>query len=95
MVSTPRTLLKVQKNKNITLPVSAMKRYHLATGDYLQVQETPAGLLLKPMKLVDASQAYFWTKEWQEGEREADEDIRAGRVKKFKNIKDLVRDLRS
>jgi hypothetical protein len=26
-----------------------------------------------------ADQAWFWTAEWQEGEREADEDIAAGR----------------
>lgn len=29
--------------------------------------------------------AYFWTREWQEDEREADEDIRAGRVTRFDN----------
>ena len=36
-------------------------------------------------KKIPKSQAYFWTKEWQEGERRADEDIKAGRVKKFKS----------
>jgi hypothetical protein len=31
-------------------------------------------------KPVDADQTWFGTREWQEGEGEADEDIRAGRV---------------
>jgi hypothetical protein len=31
--------------------------------------------------------------EWQEGEREADEDIRAGRVKQFTSVEDVLRDL--
>src|SRR5438045_6764545 len=31
------------------------------------------------------SQAWFWTPEWQEGEREADEDLAAGRTTKFKS----------
>ena len=31
--------------------------------------------------------------EWQQGEREADEDIRAGRVKEFASVEDLIRDL--
>jgi hypothetical protein len=31
--------------------------------------------------------------EWQEGEREADEDIRAGRVKEFTSVEHLIRDL--
>jgi len=46
-----------------------------------------------PKKLVDKSQAYFWTKRWQESEREADEDIKAGRVKTFDSVDELIKDL--
>jgi hypothetical protein len=41
----------------------------------------------------DPDQAYFWTKEWQAGEREADNDIAAGRVKTFDAMDDLIADL--
>ncbi len=30
------------------------------------------------MREIDPEQAWFWTPEWQQGEREADEDIAAG-----------------
>ena len=46
-----------------------------------------------PKKIVDKSQAYFWTKQWQEGEKEADKDIRAGRVKTFDSVEELIKDL--
>jgi hypothetical protein len=46
-----------------------------------------------PKKLVDKSQAYFWTRRWQEGEREADKDIEAGRVKTFDSVDELIKDL--
>lgn len=46
-----------------------------------------------PKKLVDKSQAYFWTRKWQEGERAADEDIKAGRVKTFDSVDELIKDL--
>jgi hypothetical protein len=46
-----------------------------------------------PKKLVDKSQAYFWTRWWQQGEREADEDIKAGRVKSFGSVDELIKDL--
>jgi hypothetical protein len=46
-----------------------------------------------PKRLVDKSQAYFWTKKWQEAERETDEDIKAGRVKAFESVDDLIKDL--
>ncbi len=47
-------------------------------------------IVLTPKKLVDAGQAYFWTEEWQKGERKADEDIKAGRVKRFKSAAEAV-----
>ena len=90
-----RSVVKVQKNKNITLPIWLMHRFHVRAGDFVQLEEARNGVLIKPAKLIDPSQAYFWTKEWQEGEREADEDRRQGRVKKFKSVKDLMKDLRS
>lgn len=34
----------------------------------------------KKIKKIPCDQGWFWTKEWQEMEREADEDIAAGRV---------------
>jgi bifunctional DNA-binding transcriptional regulator/antitoxin component of YhaV-PrlF toxin-antitoxin module len=88
-----RAIVKVQKNKNITLPMWLIHRFHVGVGDFVRLEETKDGVLLKPAKLIDPSQAYFWTKEWQEGEREADEDIRTGRVKTIKSIKELMRDL--
>jgi hypothetical protein len=51
-------------------------------------------VVLRPAKLVDPSQAYFWTKEWQAGEREAERDIRRGRVHAYKGIKELIKDLK-
>ena len=72
----PSVLLKVQKNKNITLPTAVMTRFHLSAGDFIRLEDTTEGVLLKPAKLVDPSQAYFWSKEWQQGEREAEDDIR-------------------
>jgi antitoxin PrlF len=39
------------------------------------------------------SQAYYWIKEWQEAEREASADIKAGRVKTFDNAEELLADL--
>ena len=49
--------------------------------------------VVTPKKLVDKSQAYFWTEEWQKGEAEAEADIRAGRVKTFDSVEELLEDL--
>jgi hypothetical protein len=50
-------------------------------------------VVLVPKRLVDKSQAYFWTKKWQESEKEAVEDIKAGRVKTFDSAEELIKDL--
>jgi len=90
-----QVVVKVQKNKNITLPLWVIRRFHVEEGDFVRLEETKEGVLLKPAKLIDPSQAYFWTKEWQAGEQEAQEDIRKGRIKKFKSVKELMEDLSS
>jgi hypothetical protein len=38
-------------------------------------------------------QAYFWTREWQAGVREAEADIAAGRVTEYDSVEDLWADL--
>ena len=91
----PNAIVKVQKNKNITLPMWLIRRLHVGVGDFIRLEETHDGVLIKPAKLIDPSQAYFWTKQWQAGEREVEDDLHKGRVKAFKSVKELMRDLRS
>jgi len=43
--------------------------------------------------MIDKRQAYFWTPEWQEGEKKASEDIKAGRVKIFDTVDELIDEL--
>ena len=37
--------------------------------------------------------SWFWSKKWQQMEKEADEDIKQGKVRKAKNLKELIRKL--
>lgn len=46
-------------------------------------------------KVIPKNQWWFWTKEWQEKELEADEDIRAGRLSgPYQNRRKLSRVLK-
>ncbi len=40
--------------------------------------------------LIDQSQAYFQTEQWQAGEREAEADIEAGRIHRFERVEDAL-----
>jgi len=40
--------------------------------------------------IIDYDQRYWWMEEWQKGEREAEKDIRAGRVRSFEDAESLI-----
>jgi AbrB family looped-hinge helix DNA binding protein len=86
-------VLQIRQNFQITLPAVIRKRLHLNIGDILETEIRDGKIIIVPKKAIDAQQAWFWTKEWQEAEKEAEADLRAGRVKKFKNVEDLINDL--
>lgn len=53
------------------------------------------GNILKviPKELIDKSQMWFWTKEHQKAEKEAELEFRQGEGKKVKNVKELIDEL--
>jgi len=76
------TLMKVRPKGQITLPDAIREAARLSEGDYLEVSVEEGTIVMRPKKLIDADQAWFWTDEWQRGEREASEDIGRGRVRR-------------
>jgi len=88
-------IVKVARRGQITLPSSLRKAAQIQEGDYLRFIVKDGAISVVVQKLVDREQGYFWTREWQEGEREADEDIRIGRLKTFDSVDDLIAELRS
>jgi len=84
---------KVTRHGQITLPASVRKELGVEEGDLMEIEIIDEKAVLIPKKLVDKNQAYFWTKEWQEAEREASGDIKAGRVKTFDSPEELIKDL--
>jgi antitoxin MazE len=87
------TYSKVTRHGQITLPAPVRKSLGIEEGDMVEIEVIDEKAVLIPKKLVDKSQSYFWTKKWQDEEKEADNDIKAGRVKDFDSVEELVKDL--
>jgi antitoxin PrlF len=87
-----RTTLRAKGQ--LTLPDDIRKAARLEEGDLLDAEITPDGILLRPQKLIDATQAWFWTPEWQAGEREADADLATGRTEGFESGGEFLEALR-
>lgn len=87
------SLTKVTRHGQITIPAALRKQVGIEEGDLVELQIVDDHIVLTPKKLIDKSQAYFWTTEWQEAERQAQADIEAGRIKEFASVDELFADL--
>lgn len=87
------SLTKVTRNGQITLPTGVRRALGIEEGDFIEVQVREDQVVLTPKRLVDKSQAYFWTRSWQAAETEAEADIKAGRVRVFDSADALIEDL--
>jgi AbrB family looped-hinge helix DNA binding protein len=84
-------LTKISPKHQITIPKEAFDKLGLEIGDFLEVETTEEGLLLVPKKLISKDQAWFWTKEWQLKEKEADEAIARGEISEpFEAAEELI-----
>ena len=83
-------LTKVTRNFQVSIPKEIRDRLRIEQGDIIEVAERHGEIIMIPKRLIDADQAWFWTPEWQQDERKADEDIRAGRVSgPFKTVEEM------
>jgi AbrB family looped-hinge helix DNA binding protein len=85
---------KLTRHGQITIPASVRKELGVEEGDLVEIEVVDEKAVLIPKRLVDKNQAYFWTKKWQDAEKEADEDVRAGRVQGFDSVEELIKDLK-
>ncbi len=83
-------LIQVRRKAQLTIPQSVRQKLGIEEGDFLDVQVRSGEIVLKVKKLIDKEQAWFWTDRWQQGEKKAEEDIRAGRVHLFPDSKSAV-----
>jgi AbrB family looped-hinge helix DNA binding protein len=87
------TLIRLRPKGQITIPDDVRRQVRVTEGDYLAVSVRDGAIVLEPKAVVDASQAWFWTQEWQSGEKEASGDIAAGRTRRFESDEDFLASL--
>ena len=73
-------IVKLRDKSQVTVPKEIVKKYNLSQGDKLEFVPEEDGIKIRPVITVPKSQAWFWNEKWQKGEKEADEDIKKGRV---------------
>ncbi len=69
------TVMKISPQGQIRIPKKVMQTLNIEKGDYVEVEIAQNQIILKPRKLIDPAQGWYWTKEWQKMEAEVDQEI--------------------
>ena len=83
-------LVQLRKKSQITLPQSVRQELGIEEGDVFDIKVRDGEIVLRAKKVIDKEQAWFWSKRWQEGEKEAEEEILEGRVHTFKDAEEGI-----
>ncbi|THV35788.1 AbrB/MazE/SpoVT family DNA-binding domain-containing protein [Glycomyces buryatensis] len=80
----------MRQKGQVTLPKEVREALKVKEGDYVRFNIHEDGeVTMEGMAMVSADQRWFWTPEWQAGEREADEQIAAGGGKVFHDLDEM------
>jgi len=69
------TVMKISPQGQIRIPRKFMEILGLEAGDYIEALLEEGHIALKPRTLIDPAQGWYWTKEWQEAEKEVDGEV--------------------
>lgn len=87
------SLVQVREKAQITIPSRIRKALGIKEGDYLEAKIEDNKIIFIPKILIDKAEAVTLSKKGGEMLKEALEDVEKGRVKKFKNVDELIDDL--
>ena len=73
-------IMKISPQGQIRIPKKIMSTLRIDHGDYVEVDIEDGHIVLKPRKLIDPSQGWYWTKEWQRMEAEVDDEVEKQRL---------------
>jgi bifunctional DNA-binding transcriptional regulator/antitoxin component of YhaV-PrlF toxin-antitoxin module len=87
----------VQGRGTVALPVELRRKYRLdEPGAQLEVTEREDGVIeLRPALPVPVDEMWFWSEGHQAAEREAEDDLAAGRFRTFDDADSFLADLES
>ncbi len=86
-------ITKLREKSQITIPKDLIKKLNLKTGDNIEINIEDNKIIIKPVVFIPKDQAWFWSKQWQQGEKQAENDIENGKVQKFNSPQELFEDL--
>lgn len=87
--------MKISSKRQVAIPKDVMEALKLEPGDEVEFRVKDETAVLVPIKTIKVprDQAWFWTSEWQQKEKQADNDLASGRFRDVDGLEDLLEDL--
>jgi AbrB family looped-hinge helix DNA binding protein len=88
------TRARLRHKGQVTLPPEVRDALHVGEGDEVEFRVTESGAVeMRGMTMIPADQRWFWTAEWQAGEREASAEIADGNTTVYADPEAMFADL--
>lgn len=88
-----KMIAQLREKSQITIPKNLIEKLNLKIGDNIDINIENDTIVIRPVVIIPKDQVWFWSKEWQKEEKQAEKDIKNGKVKKFNSSQELFEDL--
>ena len=86
-------LVNLKSKSQVTIPKPIVEQLNLKPGDKLEFTMEEDRIIIKPVVVIDRAQAWFYTSEWQEGEKKVDKQIKEGKIHSAESLDALYKKL--
>lgn len=84
---------EVRRKNQVTLPKGLTAQLHIQEGDLLEYCIEDGRIIITPKVLIPKEQAWFWSTEWQQGEREVQQELHEKGSGRAYTAKELLKEL--
>jgi len=82
------TTVKVREKYQVTIPEDVRGKIPLKVGERVEVVARGGEIIIRPIVEIPRDQAWFWSRQWQKQVAKSMEEIKKGKMKIFKTVKE-------
>jgi AbrB family looped-hinge helix DNA binding protein len=80
--------VKVREKYQVTIPEEVRGKIPLKVGERVEVTARGSEIVIRPIIEIPREQAWFWSKQWQDQVSQSLKDLKKGKIKVFKSVKE-------
>jgi antitoxin MazE len=80
--------VKVREKYQVTIPEEVRGKIPLKVGERVEVTARGSEIVIRPIVEIPRDQAWFWSKQWQDQVSQSLKDLKKGKIKVFKSVKE-------